>query len=87
MPVMVTDARRPYWQKGIETFFVSNVDGTHIAETLKKISPEETLFLVASKTFTTQETITNAHTTSSWFLEQAKEAAHVAKHFVAHSTN
>ncbi len=86
-PVMVTEALRPYWKKGMETFFVSNVDGTHIAETLKKIKPEETLFLVASKTFTTQETMTNAHTARAWFLEHAVDEAHVAKHFVALSTN
>ncbi len=86
-PVMVTEALRPYWKKGMETFFVSNVDGTHVAETLKKIKPEETLFLVASKTFTTQETMTNAHTARAWFLEHAVDEAHVAKHFVALSTN
>ena len=86
-PVMVTEALRPYWKKGMETFFVSNVDGTHIAETLKKVKPEETLFLVASKTFTTQETMTNAHTARAWFLEHAVDEAHVAKHFVALSTN
>lgn len=61
-PFMVTEALRPYWVEGIETYFVSNVDGTHIAETLKKVKAEETLFLVASKTFTTQETMTNALT-------------------------
>ncbi len=86
-PYMVTEALRPYWQKGIESFFVSNIDGTHIAETLKKIKPEETLFLVASKTFNTQETMTNAHTARSWFLEQAKDEKLIAKHFVALSTN
>ncbi len=86
-PVMVTEALKPYWKKGIETFFVSNVDGTHIAETLKKIKPEETLFLIASKTFTTQETMTNAHTARAWFLEHAKDEAHIAKHFAALSTN
>ena len=86
-PVMVTEALRPFWKKGIEAFFVSNVDGTHIAETLKKLRPEETLFLVASKTFTTQETMTNALTARAWFLETAKDAAHIAKHFVALSTN
>jgi glucose-6-phosphate isomerase len=58
---MVTEALKPYWVEGIQTYFVSNVDGTHIAETLKKVNAEETLFLVASKTFTTQETMTNAH--------------------------
>lgn len=86
-PVMVTEALKPYWKKGIETFFVSNVDGTHIAETLKKIKPEETLFLIASKTFTTQETMTNAHTARAWFLEYAQDEAHIAKHFAALSTN
>jgi glucose-6-phosphate isomerase len=86
-PVMVTEALKPYWVNGIETFFVSNVDGTHIAETLKKVKPAETLFLVASKTFTTQETMTNAHTARAWFLEKAKDEAHIAKHFVALSTN
>ena len=86
-PYMVTEALRPYWKKGVESFFVSNIDGTHIAETLKKIKPEETLFLVASKTFTTQETMTNAHTARSWFLEQAKDEKLIAKHFVALSTN
>ena len=86
-PFMVTEALRPYWKKGIESFFVSNIDGTHIAETLKRIKPEETLFLVASKTFTTQETMTNAHTARAWFLEYAKEESNIAKHFVALSTN
>lgn len=86
-PYMVTEALKPYWRPGIQAFFVSNVDGTHIAETLKKVNPEETLFLVASKTFTTQETMTNAHTARDWFLETAKDKAHVAKHFVALSTN
>jgi glucose-6-phosphate isomerase len=84
---MVTEALKPYWVKDIQTYFVSNVDGTHIAETLKKITPDETLFLIASKTFTTQETMTNAFTARSWFLEHAKDEAHVAKHFVALSTN
>jgi glucose-6-phosphate isomerase len=86
-PVMVTEALRPYWVPGITTFFVSNVDGTHIAETLKRITPDETLFLIASKTFTTQETMTNAHTARQWFLQQAGDEAHIAKHFVALSTN
>lgn len=86
-PLMVTEALKPYWKEGIETFFVSNVDGTHIAETFKKINAEETLFLIASKTFTTQETMTNAHTARAWFLETAKEEKHIAKHFVALSTN
>ncbi|CAL1518376.1 glucose-6-phosphate isomerase [Chitinophaga sp. MM2321] len=86
-PVMVTEALKPYWKPGIQTYFVSNVDGTHIAETLKKITPDETLFLIASKTFTTQETMTNAHTARSWFLQHAKDEKFVAKHFAALSTN
>ncbi|QGW27801.1 glucose-6-phosphate isomerase [Phnomibacter ginsenosidimutans] len=86
-PVMVTEALKPYWVPGIQTYFVSNIDGTHMAETLKKVTPDETLFLVASKTFTTQETMTNAHTARSWFLEHAKDEAFVAKHFAALSTN
>lgn len=86
-PVMVTEALKPYWVEGIQTYFVSNVDGTHIAETLKKVNAEETLFLVASKTFTTQETMTNAHSARNWFLEFAKDEAHIAKHFAALSTN
>jgi glucose-6-phosphate isomerase len=86
-PVMVTEALKPYWVKDIQAYFVSNVDGTQIAETLKKISPDETLFLIASKTFTTQETMTNANTARDWFLQSAKDKAHIAKHFVALSTN
>jgi glucose-6-phosphate isomerase len=86
-PVMVTEALKPYWIDGMQVHFVSNVDGTHIAECLKVISADETLFLVASKTFTTQETMTNAHTARDWFIQQSGDAAHVAKHFVALSTN
>lgn len=86
-PVMVTEALKPYQVQGIETHFVSNIDGTHLAETLKKVTPDETLFLIASKTFTTQETMTNAHTARNWFLEAAVDEAFVAKHFVALSTN
>ena len=86
-PLMVTEALKPYQVEGIQTFFVSNVDGTHIAETLKKIKPERTLFLIASKTFTTQETMTNAHTARQWFLKKAKNEKHIAKHFAALSTN
>jgi glucose-6-phosphate isomerase len=86
-PFMVTEALKPYWKQDIEPYFVSNVDATHIAETLKKINPEETLFLIASKTFTTQETMTNAHTAREWFLRSAGDAAYIAKHFVALSTN
>lgn len=86
-PVMVTEGLKPYWVEGIQTFFVSNVDGTHIAETLKKVTAEETLFLIASKTFTTLETMTNAHSARDWFLQDAKDETFVAKHFVALSTN
>jgi glucose-6-phosphate isomerase len=86
-PVMVTEALKPYWVKDIQVHFVSNVDGTHIAECLKVIEADSTLFLVASKTFTTQETMTNAHTARSWFLERAGDERHIAKHFVALSTN
>lgn len=86
-PVMVTEALKPYWVEGIQTYFVSNIDGTHISETLKKVNPEETLFLIASKTFTTQETMTNALSAREWFLQEAKDISHVAKHFVALSTN
>ena len=86
-PLMVTEALKPYTHKKIQTFFVSNVDGTHIAETLKQIKPERTLFLVASKTFTTQETMTNAHTARQWFLKKAKDEKHIAQHFIALSTN
>lgn len=86
-PLMVTEALKPFQIEGIETYFVSNVDGTHIAETLKKVKPERTLFLIASKTFTTQETMTNAHTARQWFLKKAKDEKHIARHFVALSTN
>jgi glucose-6-phosphate isomerase len=86
-PFMVTEALKPYWLEGMQAYFVSNVDATHIAETLKKVNPEETLFLVASKTFTTQETMTNAHTARDWFIQHAKDETYVAKHFVALSTN
>ena len=85
-PVMVTEALKPYW-KNIIPHFVSNVDGTHIAETLKKLDPETTLFMIASKTFTTQETMTNAHTAREWFLKNVKNEDHIKKHFVAISTN
>jgi glucose-6-phosphate isomerase len=86
-PFMVTEALRHYKLENIETYFVSNIDGTHIAETLKKVKPERTLFLIASKTFTTQETMTNAHTARQWFLKKAKDEQHIAKHFAALSTN
>ena len=86
-PVMVTEALKPYWVSGISTYFVSNVDGTHIVETLKKCNAETTLFLVASKTFTTQETMTNANTARDWFLKNAQDEKRIAKHFAALSTN
>ena len=85
-PYMVTEALRPY-KNHLTMHFVSNVDGTHIAETLKKVNPETTLVLVASKTFTTQETMTNAHTARDWLLAAAKDESAVAKHFAALSTN
>ena len=86
-PVMATEALKPYWIEGIQPYFVSNIDGSHIAEVLKKITPEETLFLIASKTFTTQETMTNAYTARAWFLKKALDEKFVARHFVALSTN
>lgn len=85
-PYMVTEALRPY-KNHLNMHFVSNVDGTHIAEVLKKVNPETTLCLVASKTFTTQETMTNAHSARDWFLKAAGDEKHVAKHFAALSTN
>ncbi len=85
-PYMVTEALRPY-KNHLTMHFVSNVDGTHIAETLKKVNPETTLVLVASKTFTTQETMTNALTAREWLLSHAKDESAVAKHFAALSTN
>jgi len=86
-PVMVTEALRPYGKPGLNVHFVSNVDGTQIVETLKLCSPETTLFIIASKTFTTQETLTNAHSAREWFLKMAGDELHIAKHFVALSTN
>lgn len=85
-PCMITEALGAY-RNHLKTHFVSNVDGTHIAETLKKLDPETSLFLIASKTFTTQETMTNALTARDWFLKTAGDKAHVAKHFAALSTN
>lgn len=85
-PVMVTEALKPY-KNHLTIHFVSNVDGTHIAETLKKVNPETTLFLIASKTFTTQETMANAFSAREWFLTTAKDDEAVSKHFVALSTN
>ncbi|MGB9715692.1 MAG: glucose-6-phosphate isomerase [Thermodesulfovibrionales bacterium] len=86
-PAMVTECLRPYAKEGISVHFVSNVDGTHITETLKRLNPETTLFIVASKTFTTQETMTNAYSARRWFLNHAKDIHHISKHFVAISTN
>jgi glucose-6-phosphate isomerase len=86
-PVMVTEALKPYGREDFTLFFVSNIDGTHIAEALKHSDPATTLFLVASKTFTTAETCTNAATAKEWFLKSAKDKSHIAKHFVALSTN
>jgi glucose-6-phosphate isomerase len=85
-PVMVTEALKPY-KNHLSLHFVSNVDGTHIAEVLKKINPETTLFLIASKTFTTQETMSNANSARDWFIANGGSAEEVAKHFVALSTN
>jgi glucose-6-phosphate isomerase len=86
-PVMVTEALKQYSKRDLTAYFVSNIDGTHIAETIRECDPERTLFIIASKTFTTQETITNAESAREWFLASAKDKAHVAKHFVALSTN
>ncbi len=86
-PLMVTKALRPFKIPHINVHFVSNVDGSQIAETLKKVNPEQTLFLISSKTFTTQETMTNAHTARDWFLNSALDEEFIKKHFVAISTN
>jgi glucose-6-phosphate isomerase len=86
-PLMVTEALKPYKKENINLHFVSNVDGTHIAETLRLVNPETTLFIVASKTFTTQETMTNANSAKDWFLKTAKDEAFVKFHFAAVSTN
>ncbi|MDW8020262.1 MAG: glucose-6-phosphate isomerase [Chloroherpetonaceae bacterium] len=86
-PAMVTAALKPYSKRDLNVHFVSNVDGTHIAETLRTLNAETTLFIIASKTFTTQETLTNAHTARRWFLERIGQEAAIAKHFVALSTN
>jgi glucose-6-phosphate isomerase len=86
-PVMVCDALKPYASKQIRTHFVSNIDGAHLVRALEQCNPETTLFIVASKTFTTQETMTNAQSARSWFLATAKDQAHVSRHFVALSTN
>ncbi len=85
-PYMVSEALKAY-KNHLNVHFVSNIDGTHMAETLRQLNPETTLFIIASKTFTTQETMTNAQTAKDWFLDKAKDPAAVAKHFVALSTN
>lgn len=86
-PFMVCEALKPYKVDGMNVFFVSNVDGTHITQTLEQTDPETTLFIIASKTFTTQETMTNANTARDWFLSHAKDDAAIARHFIALSTN
>ncbi len=86
-PVMVSEALKPYLHPEIRLHFVSNVDGTHVAETLKRLDPETSLFIIASKTFTTQETLTNAHSARAWFLDSGAGEAAIARHFVALSTN
>ncbi len=85
-PLMVTEALKPY-NKGINVHYISNIDGTHLVETLKKLDQETTLFMIASKTFMTQETMTNAHSAREWFLSQAKNTVYIKKHFIAISTN
>jgi glucose-6-phosphate isomerase len=86
-PLMVSEALRPYWKRGLRAHFVSNVDATHLTETLRRVSPDTTLFSIASKTFTTQETLTNARSARAWLLERFADRAAVARHFVALSTN
>jgi glucose-6-phosphate isomerase len=86
-PYMVTEALKPFAHGGLEVHFVSNIDGSHIRETLKRLDPQTTLFIIASKTFTTQETLTNALTAREWFLAQAVEEEYIKKHFAAVSTN
>ena len=86
-PVMATEALRPYWKEGLSVHFVSNIDGTHLSEILKKVDPQTTLFCIASKTFTTQETMTNARSARAWLLDALKDESAVARHFVALSTN
>jgi glucose-6-phosphate isomerase len=86
-PLMVAEALKPYWSDGLRARFVSNVDGTHLAETLAELRPETTLFVIASKTFTTQETLANAHSARDWLVAALGEEAAVARHFVAVSTN
>ncbi len=86
-PLMVAEALRPYWQEGLRVHFVSNVDGTHLSETLRPLDPETTLFIIASKTFTTQETLSNAFSARAWILDSLKDDKAVSDHFIAISTN
>ena len=86
-PHMTVEALRPYWIGGRESRFVSNVDGQHLVDALAQLDPETTLFIVASKTFSTQETLTNAHSAREWFLAQGGRNEDIAKHFIALSTN
>ncbi|MCZ6724051.1 MAG: glucose-6-phosphate isomerase [Gammaproteobacteria bacterium] len=86
-PLMVCEALKSYHHPDLRLHFVSNVDGSQISETLKLVHPESTLFIIASKTFTTQETLTNAHTARDWFMQQVGDESAVAGHFVAVSTN
>lgn len=86
-PAMVTECLKPYAKEGMSVHFVSNVDGTHITETLKRLYPETTLFIISSKTFTTQETMANAYSARNWFLTHAKDPKFISRHFVAISTN
>ncbi len=86
-PLMAVEALRPYWLAGRRAFFVSNVDGQHLSDTLERVDPARTLFIIASKTFTTQETMTNAESAKAWFLAHGGKPADVARHFVALSTN
>jgi len=86
-PVMATEALKHYGKPHLRVHFISNIDGTDITETLRGLSPETTLFMIASKTFTTQETMTNAKTARAWFLSRAQDESHIRKHFIALSTN
>ena len=84
---MVTEALKPFARRDLKMHFVSNIDSTQLVEVLRICKPSTTLFLFASKTFTTKETLTNAHSARSWFLKEASDEKHIAKHFVALSTN
>ncbi|MEK7266163.1 MAG: glucose-6-phosphate isomerase [Pseudomonadota bacterium] len=86
-PLMAVEALRPYWLQNRRCFFVSNIDGQHLADIVTELDPARTLFIVASKTFTTQETMTNAHSARGWFLANGGKSDEIAKHFIALSTN